>query len=221
MSETGTESPTPTDTYTLTQPPTITDTATAGGTATASLTPTPEITDTITASETATASPTFTPTVHSTITFTATFTRTETNAPTDTPVFSATPTFTATLTGSETPEATAPHTATPTPTSTPIDFFEKDTYEVTKAYVYPNPSFGKFMFVFEVNKPSKKVEIKIFTCGRRLVRVIEYYGFTAGRHERLTEELRGLDNGVYHFMVKCHDGKGNTAHKTGEIVILK
>lgn len=104
-----TETPTPTNTSTVTRTPTITNTPT--------LTLTPTITDTPTITNTPTNTNTPTITNTPTNTFTPTDTPTRTNTPTNT----NTPTDTLTPTITNTPTDTPTRTNTPTSTNTPTD----------------------------------------------------------------------------------------------------
>ncbi len=194
---------------------TITETMDYTETITPSVTPTITQTEVISATVTGTITSTITETNVPSDTVTLTITETQTNTPYQT--FTFTVTLTNTLTITETHTVTPDFTSTQTPTSgaTPEIFILGDTY------VYPNPSFGRFKFVFKVNRQIQAMEIKIYTVAYRLVRTYEFGNYFAGNHQVPIDDMTMFANGIYHFILTTTDMEGRAVYRVGEIVILK
>jgi endoglucanase len=233
---TATQTFTPTQTNTPVFSPTITQTITetiTGTPPTPSCTPTDTETYTVTRTSTQTASPSLTDTP----TFTPSDTQTGTPTPTFTGTASNTPVNTATLTAtySYTPVNTASFTKTPSPTcsGTPVPSKTPSqtptsvpAQEPINSNLYPcpvNPDKQTLTLTYDLDRNADNVRFIIYTRALRLVRDIYLTGKSAGPNISPvnSENLKGLSNGIYLYVIEIKDTTGIKRGKIGEFLVIK
>ena len=196
-----------TATFTITNSPSFTLTMSFTNTATAAFT----YTQTVTGTQLATLTPT--PTFTNSQMPTSSFTMTGTNTFTDTPTFTVTVNFTNT------------HTFTPVPTATETQISESEAFEIKEIKIYPIPyNCNEFLNVkFNITQECKKISIKIYTVGFRLVKNIERDGINnKGTIEIKIDNkyFKNMGNGVYYFVISGTNTEGKYIRGKPETIIL-
>jgi hypothetical protein len=203
-----------TATYTSTQSPTATFSATPTATPTSTHSPTYTITPTYTPTHTPTHSPTYThtPTITQTTTPTYTSTVTPTYTITQTSTSSPTPTITQTITLT----ITATPTLSPSATSTDVPF----KLDHDKIMAYPMPARGDLMRFYVYTPAQSTLTIEIFNIIGEKGETITT-DFSVAGYQRIPWDISGVAPGIYLYRATLQSQEGMKSFPVQKIVIVK
>jgi glutathione peroxidase-family protein len=117
------------------------------------------------------------------------------------------------------------HTFTPVPTATETQISESEAFEIKEIKIYPIPyNCNEFLNVkFNITQECKKISIKIYTVGFRLVKNIERDGINnKGTIEIKIDNkyFKNMGNGVYYFVISGTNTEGKYIRGKPETIIL-